>query len=855
MGTRNFAQVPPTAATIALNSFIYGYAGHSLVTPHAALKQLWWTDDRIERKVTRHFVVGQIRGEEREFLDKPLAFGEGLTDDTYMEWILERARRLFLILTEVGKPEQIFGLIDDSVDDGDLPFSIQNVRQLELSIEPDDRLNKKFYDTQFLYLLRSLGEGSHVDYGPNEHIPMEFVPKFPPAVVLQCWDRIHFPSDPDTVFLRRKFELGPKDMQETRRAEFMEDVAKAKYLMHEHICPIWGSYTTADAGYVLSEFVPEHTLGTFIAQRLPYQFLRVSASERPVLVLEWLHCLADALASLHHRGTYHGAIRPSNIIIDHDNRIAFSDVGSLRTFQRGKRVDKKEVAEYAPPEMQIKPNGPRVVKFGAMVRGNPGEDQSTSSGGSTRSNSVFSATGSSVSSPVSSPLCPSTPISRSFRNFSRHISQHSNNSAIQSPVNATVALAPLSPSPGRSSSLATTSITTITPSLPPPRDDEISPCSSISPWSTSTPTPTSVSFPTSGATTPRITSTAPNFAAAPFANPSLQRTVTATTTASFNTHPDARTSSSSAAVPEHPEAADVFSLGCIFLDILTWLVKGRLNEFIKFRSTPLSATAFSVPLRPRGVNGNYYDDSISVPNTKGRFSSSLSSIRSSRSARSYLTLRTTKGSAAATALTERVRAHGRQWQQQQHVKGSSESIPNTKPDSSFAGNLGPKLELWIEELVDDCVRRIQDPRSAGKHNKSSVGGAAGEAIYMNGIPELLRLVRNMLSPDAEQRPSARAVREAVQEALGKGCGIQRLCCRGRVWECGGDEGRVGKQDAAGGRVGRPRGNVFGGAGGLAGVEEEVRLRRVDTAIETERSGGVPVRRRKVGMPWQKRERL
>src|ERR1700759_5501337 len=101
MGTRSFAQVAPTSATIALNAYIFGYGGHSLVTPHAALKQLWWTDERIEAKVTSKFVVSMLRGEERDFLNQSPTFGEDLTDDTYMDWILERARRLFLILTEV----------------------------------------------------------------------------------------------------------------------------------------------------------------------------------------------------------------------------------------------------------------------------------------------------------------------------------------------------------------------------------------------------------------------------------------------------------------------------------------------------------------------------------------------------------------------------------------------------------------------------------------------------------------------------------------------------------------------------------------------------------------------------------
>ncbi|KAI4843264.1 kinase-like protein [Aureobasidium sp. EXF-8845] len=353
MGTISYAQVPPTAATIALNAYIYGFGGHSLVTPHAALKQLWWTEDRIDNKVTRKFVVSQIKGEERDFLDKPLAFGEGLTDDTYMEWILGRARRLFLILAEIGKPEQIFGLIDDSLDDDDLPFSLESIADMDLSVEPDERLNRKFHATQFLYLLRQLGPGGHIDYGPQEHIPMEYVHKIPPAVTLQSWDRIHFPKDHGQVFVRRKFMFGVGNDQDDLREMYMQDLAEAKQLAHPHIARLWASYTAGDAGYVLSDFVPEHTLATFIAHRTPYQFMRVPQAERPVILLEWMHCLVDALAMLHHRGVQHGAIRPSNILIDHDNCIAFSDIGILRTFQRGKKLVKNEASGYAAPETHV----------------------------------------------------------------------------------------------------------------------------------------------------------------------------------------------------------------------------------------------------------------------------------------------------------------------------------------------------------------------------------------------------------------------------------------------------------------------------------------------------------------------
>ncbi|KXL44007.1 hypothetical protein M433DRAFT_109631 [Acidomyces richmondensis BFW] len=353
MGTRSFADVPPTAATIALNAYIFGYGGHSLVTPHAALKQLWWTDKRIDAKVTRSFVISKLRGEERGFLDRPLAFGEGLTDDTYMEWILERAKRLFLILAEIGVPDQIFGCIDDSWDDDDLPVSLENVKYLELAYDDDEALNRKFYDTQFVYLLRELKQGTHIDYGANEHIPMEYVNTLPPAVSLQVWDRVHFPGKPNEIYMRRKFPLTDKDAGHKYRDSFMRDVRKARMFRHEHVANIWASYTSKEAGYILSDFVGEHTLGTFIDHRTPMQFVRIAVPDRPVLLCEWMHCLTDALASLHYRGTAHGAIRPSNVIIDHENRIAFSDVGTLKTFQRGKKPPKTEAYDYAAPESRI----------------------------------------------------------------------------------------------------------------------------------------------------------------------------------------------------------------------------------------------------------------------------------------------------------------------------------------------------------------------------------------------------------------------------------------------------------------------------------------------------------------------
>ncbi|EON68701.1 serine/threonine protein kinase [Coniosporium apollinis CBS 100218] len=342
-----------TPNSIALNALIYGYGGHSLVTPHAPLQQVWWTEERIGEKITRDFVSSKLRAEERGTLDQTLGFGDGLTDDTYLDWILERARRLFLILAEIGVPDQIFGVIDDSWDDDDLPIPPENVARLALSYEYNVTLNRKFYQAQFTFLLRELHPGVHIDYGPNELVPVEFVYKLPPAASLQSWPRIHFPGKPDEVFVRRRVPLGISDSNSALAPENLRDIQLAKAAHHEHIAPIWASYTAKGAAYIITSFVGQHTLRTFIDWRSAPQYQRLPKRDRQVLLLTWLHCLSDAVASLHSRGVCHTDIRPSNILIDRHNNITFSDIGSLETFQQDKKHDHKESYDYGEPESHI----------------------------------------------------------------------------------------------------------------------------------------------------------------------------------------------------------------------------------------------------------------------------------------------------------------------------------------------------------------------------------------------------------------------------------------------------------------------------------------------------------------------
>lgn len=245
-------------------------------------------------------------------------------------------------------------------------------------------------------------------------------------------------------------------------------------------------------------------------------------------------------------------------------------------------------------------------------------------------------------------------------------------------------------------------------------------------------------------------------------------------------------------------------------------MKGRLNEFHRFRSSP----------PPPGL-----------------LSPSNASIRSTRSAKSFLTY---KSSATRSTL-----------------KTSNGGSGGERVDSAYAAQLAyGKLELWISELREESLSKLSDQKTRGE-------GVANEAVWVNGVPELLRLCKQMLAQEAEDRPSARAVRDDVERVLEVGCCIQSLCCRGREWEAGGEEGkrcesrRGTRRSERGGGMEKARDSASSGATTVAGAEDisstdsegvgrHARSRRVDEAIETKRSGGVPVTRRKISLPWRKR---
>lgn len=314
---------------------------------------MWWDQERIDATVDRQFVLSNLRPDEQVRLDEPLGFGDGLTDNTYMEWIEEKAKRIFLILVDIGVPDQIFGVIDDSWDDDDLPIPFDQVERLQLTYAKDEKLERKFFIRQFIYLLRNIQKGAQETYEDDEVVPLELAEKRPVGAVAGLtqsnFDKVHLPGRPDDVFVRRKIALGvtPGRMPQE---EFLSSVAAMKVIKHTHVTSLWASYVHQGNGYLLLTPANDSSLKSFL-NVTPQSFKILPKQDRRVLLLNWIHCLADAISFLHSKGLSHKSIKPSNVMLDSENQVFLSDTSIFPSTLHGEKSGfDKEMYDYSAPE-------------------------------------------------------------------------------------------------------------------------------------------------------------------------------------------------------------------------------------------------------------------------------------------------------------------------------------------------------------------------------------------------------------------------------------------------------------------------------------------------------------------------
>jgi serine/threonine protein kinase len=320
---------------------------------------MWWDAARIERTVTRSYVTSRLGPQNVERLDLAPGFGDGLTDGTYWEWIADKAKRIFLILDEIGIPDQIFLVVDNSWDDDDLPLPLDQVERLTAS--RDARLNRRFHDRQAYYSLREIDEGTHVDYEDDDVVPLDIVDTRH-GVGLHTGslvDKVTLPNRPGRVFTRRRVSVGSAAASPEG---ILSEARATKDLQNNHIVSYYASYAHQGATYLLFAPAGEYSLKTLLTT-MPASLKALSKQDRRMRAMDWLHCLADSLCYLHGRGRAHGNIKPSNVLFDADHHPLLVDptqlsVDGLAQAAAERAAFDKESYDYAAPEQWFRPAAP-----------------------------------------------------------------------------------------------------------------------------------------------------------------------------------------------------------------------------------------------------------------------------------------------------------------------------------------------------------------------------------------------------------------------------------------------------------------------------------------------------------------
>lgn len=325
----------------------------------------WWSNERISTTVTAAYIERELGSKIAvDQVHRVLAFGDGLTDDTYLDWILERSPRFFLILNEIGVPDKIFEIIDKSFADDDLPLSQDALWELNLFGGKSETLDKKFHREQFNFLIKELEPGGHVDYGDWAVVPVEPFVKRPG--ISKAVDKVYVHGN---LYTRKKISVS--DNNSIDESQFIVHLKSLSTIRHPHLVSIWSSYTQENVIYTLLTPATETTLKSFLDEQ-PKAFKSLDKVERREIFLTWTHCLAAALAYLHARGFTHQTIRPGTITVDHHHRIYLGDYSALHSLDTDEPSNSYngELYDHAAPENWLRK--PRLHEVAALKTILPG---------------------------------------------------------------------------------------------------------------------------------------------------------------------------------------------------------------------------------------------------------------------------------------------------------------------------------------------------------------------------------------------------------------------------------------------------------------------------------------------------
>lgn len=229
-------------------------------------------------------------------------------------------------------------------DDDDLPLAQEVIPYLRLSPEPNESLDTRFYKTQFRFLSRLLGDGEHIRYADEETVLVtQLGLKNVLSLSKDGVDTVKVPND-SRVFVRRRV-LDSKVTEE----EVLSEIADMKRFAHQHVESVYASYLSQGTISILSLPAASYTLKSFLMDP-PKVWSSLTKSERRQTLINYPHCMSNALSWLHQHGAHHGALRPSNIYVDSKFQISLGPMDGPGVLCIMTKSDDIESYQYAPPE-------------------------------------------------------------------------------------------------------------------------------------------------------------------------------------------------------------------------------------------------------------------------------------------------------------------------------------------------------------------------------------------------------------------------------------------------------------------------------------------------------------------------
>ena len=268
---------------------------------------------------------------------------EEISSSTYLDQIVMNHKRLFLILDDIERTGHIFEAVDQGVDDDELPLSKREIASLAIPARMGLSVSGRFMKRQYLYTVKELAGGKHVDYGPNDVVPVTRYMFDSGMVPKKGYDKVRVNGE---VYFRRTMQCGEGGVD---KDTFVEHYRTLMNVQHPHVMHVWATYTQGDYAYVLEGPSSDTTLQHFLKSP-PSYFTKLTKREQQETLVRWCHCLTDAVLYLHDRGFVHGRIRPSNIFIDKSCNIFLGEYDELDKLEEREEVFDVDTYQHGAPE-------------------------------------------------------------------------------------------------------------------------------------------------------------------------------------------------------------------------------------------------------------------------------------------------------------------------------------------------------------------------------------------------------------------------------------------------------------------------------------------------------------------------